>query len=93
MATTVHRHYFTDENGYQCHRDYVPGSHELDKALEVFGGYAISTSIDQPRTYHSDALGAVTISEDDPIERDGHAFRNEGDMEAWDLYGGDEDDA
>ena len=26
------------------------------------------------------------------IERDGHVFRDEGDQEAWDLYGGDEDD-
>jgi hypothetical protein len=27
----------------------------------------------------------------EPIERDGHIFRDEADMEAWDLYGGDED--
>jgi hypothetical protein len=26
------------------------------------------------------------------IEYDGHQFRDEGDQEAWDLYGGDEDD-
>jgi hypothetical protein len=66
MTITVHRHYFTDENGYQRHRDYVPGSRELDKALEVYGGYAVATTRDpdQPRTYHSDRLGRVTIPEE-----------------------------